>query len=63
MGDPSLIILTEDIGIKDSLSYDEVPIQILDHQVRMFRMKDVTSIKVLWRNQFVEEVNWKLRRI
>ena len=63
MGDPSLIILTEDIGIKDSLSYDEVPIQILDHQVRMLRMKDVTSIKVLWRNQFVEEVNWKLRRI
>ncbi|WMV54835.1 hypothetical protein MTR67_048220 [Solanum verrucosum] len=30
MGDPSLIIPTENIGIKDNLSYEEVPIQILD---------------------------------
>ncbi|WMV38246.1 hypothetical protein MTR67_031631 [Solanum verrucosum] len=34
MGDPSLIIPTEDIGIKDSLSYQEIPVQILDRQVR-----------------------------
>ncbi|WMV19481.1 hypothetical protein MTR67_012866 [Solanum verrucosum] len=31
MGDPSLIIPTEDIGIKDSLSYEEILVQILDH--------------------------------
>ncbi|WMV37656.1 hypothetical protein MTR67_031041 [Solanum verrucosum] len=30
VGDPSLIIRTEDIGIKDSLSYEEIPRQILD---------------------------------
>ncbi|WMV19536.1 hypothetical protein MTR67_012921 [Solanum verrucosum] len=30
MGDSSLIIPTEDIGIKDSLSYEEIPVQILD---------------------------------
>ncbi|WMV30846.1 hypothetical protein MTR67_024231 [Solanum verrucosum] len=30
MGDPSLIITTEDIGIKDSLSYEEILVQILD---------------------------------
>ncbi|WMV25215.1 hypothetical protein MTR67_018600 [Solanum verrucosum] len=55
MGDLSLIIPTEDIGIKDSLSYEEIPVQILDHQVRKLRTKEVTSIKVLWKNQFVEE--------
>ncbi|WMV32870.1 hypothetical protein MTR67_026255 [Solanum verrucosum] len=32
MGDPSLIIPTKDIGIKDSLSYDEIPVQIQDRQ-------------------------------
>ncbi|WMV26089.1 hypothetical protein MTR67_019474 [Solanum verrucosum] len=55
MGDPSLIIPTEDIGINDSLSYEEIPVQILDRQVRKLRTKEVASVKVLWRNQFVKE--------
>ncbi|WMV58020.1 hypothetical protein MTR67_051405 [Solanum verrucosum] len=55
MGDPSLIIPTEDIGIKDNLSYEEIPVQILDRQVRKLRTKEVASVKVLCRNQFVEE--------
>ncbi|WMV23873.1 hypothetical protein MTR67_017258, partial [Solanum verrucosum] len=54
MGDPLLIIPTEDIRIKDNLSYEEIPIQILDRQVRKLRTKEVASVKVLWRNQFVE---------
>ncbi|WMV08008.1 hypothetical protein MTR67_001393 [Solanum verrucosum] len=32
MGDPSLIIPTESIEIKDSLSYEEIPVQILDRE-------------------------------
>ncbi|WMV36878.1 hypothetical protein MTR67_030263 [Solanum verrucosum] len=32
MGDPSLIITTKDIGIKDNLSYEEFLVQILDRQ-------------------------------
>ncbi|WMV08208.1 hypothetical protein MTR67_001593 [Solanum verrucosum] len=59
IGDPSLILPTESIRIKDNLSYEEIPVQILDHQVRRLRTKDVASIKVLWRNQFVEEATWK----
>ncbi|WMV37156.1 hypothetical protein MTR67_030541 [Solanum verrucosum] len=59
MGDPSLIIRTEDIGIKDSLSYEEIPVQILDRQVRKLRTKEVASAKVLWRNQFVEKATWE----
>ncbi|KAK4723875.1 hypothetical protein R3W88_026654 [Solanum pinnatisectum] len=59
MGDPSLIIPIEDIDIKDSLSYEEIPIQILDRQVRKLRTKEVASVKVLWRNQFVEEATWE----
>ena len=49
MGDPSLIIPTEDIRIKDSLSYEEIPVHILDFQVCKFRTKEVSYIKVLWR--------------
>ncbi|WMV24334.1 hypothetical protein MTR67_017719 [Solanum verrucosum] len=61
MGDPSLIIPTEDIGIKDSLSYEEIPVKIIDRQVRKLRTKEVASVKVLWRNQFVEEVTWEAK--
>ncbi|WMV37915.1 hypothetical protein MTR67_031300 [Solanum verrucosum] len=50
MGDPSLIIPTEDIGIKDILSYEEIHIQILDRQVRKLRSKEVALVKVLSRN-------------
>ncbi|WMV37157.1 hypothetical protein MTR67_030542 [Solanum verrucosum] len=55
MGYPLLIRPTEDIGIKDSLSYKEIPVQILDRQFHKLRIKEVASAKVLWRNQFVEE--------
>ncbi|WMV46705.1 hypothetical protein MTR67_040090, partial [Solanum verrucosum] len=59
--DPSLIIPTEDIGIKDSLSYAEIPAQILDRQVRKMRTKEVASAKVLWINQFVEKATWEAK--
>ncbi|WMV29199.1 hypothetical protein MTR67_022584 [Solanum verrucosum] len=59
LDDPSLIVPTENIGIKDSLSYEEIPIQIMDRQVRKLRTKEVGSVKVLWRNQFVEEATWE----
>ncbi|WMV18737.1 hypothetical protein MTR67_012122 [Solanum verrucosum] len=62
MGDPSLIIPTEDIGIKDSLSFEDIPVQILDRQVHKLRIKEVASVKVLWRNQFVEEATWKAEK-
>ncbi|WMV47323.1 hypothetical protein MTR67_040708 [Solanum verrucosum] len=50
MGDPSFIILTENIEIGDSLSYEEILVQILDRQVHKLRTKEVASVKVLWRN-------------
>ncbi|WMV58875.1 hypothetical protein MTR67_052260 [Solanum verrucosum] len=55
MGDPLLIIPTEDIGIKDSLSFEEISVQILDCQVCKLTTKEVALVKVLWRNQFVKE--------
>lgn len=38
-GDLLLIIPLENIGIKDSLSYKEIVIEILDHQIHKSRMK------------------------
>ena len=59
LGDPSLIVLTDNVGIKDNLYYEETSIQILDRQVFKLRKNEVASVKVLWRNQLFEEVTWE----
>ncbi|XP_075103258.1 uncharacterized protein LOC142177970 [Nicotiana tabacum] len=59
MGDPSFAVPTEVIGVKDGLSYEEIPVAILDRQIRKLRTKEIASVKVLWRNQKVEEATWE----
>ncbi|WMV57997.1 hypothetical protein MTR67_051382 [Solanum verrucosum] len=63
IGDPSLILPIDSIKIKDNLSYEEVPVQILDRQVRRLRTKNVASVKVLWRNQFVDGATWEAEEV
>ncbi|WMV57880.1 hypothetical protein MTR67_051265 [Solanum verrucosum] len=45
LGDPLVIMPTENIGIKDRLSYEEIPVEMLDCQVRKLRTKEVASVK------------------
>ncbi|XP_075112365.1 uncharacterized protein LOC142182208 [Nicotiana tabacum] len=59
IGDPSRITLIEDIHIAEDLSYAEVPVAILDRQVRKLQTKEVASVKVLWRNNNIEEMAWE----
>ncbi|WMV18474.1 hypothetical protein MTR67_011859 [Solanum verrucosum] len=35
------------LGVNENLSYEEVPVEILDHQVKKLRNKEVVSVKVL----------------
>ncbi|WMV18542.1 hypothetical protein MTR67_011927 [Solanum verrucosum] len=39
IANPSLIVPTKNIGIKDNLSYEDVLVKILDRQVRKMRTK------------------------
>ncbi|KAL5572700.1 hypothetical protein UlMin_022297 [Ulmus minor] len=41
------------------LSLQEKPVQILDFKVKTLRNKDIPLVKVLWRNQLVEEATWE----
>ncbi|WMV54318.1 hypothetical protein MTR67_047703 [Solanum verrucosum] len=58
VGDPTSIIPLEGLGVKENFSYEEVPVEILDRQVKKLRKKEVASVKVLWRNQLVEGATW-----
>ncbi|WMV50809.1 hypothetical protein MTR67_044194 [Solanum verrucosum] len=63
MSNPSLIIPTEDISIKDSLSYEEIPIQILDRQVHKLRTKEVHQSRFCGGISLLRKLLGKLRRI
>ena len=47
------------LGVYENLSYEDVPVDILDDQVKMLRNKELSSVKVLWRNHLVEGVTWE----
>ncbi|KAH0672692.1 hypothetical protein KY290_024922 [Solanum tuberosum] len=51
IGYPTFIVSLEGLGVKENLSYEEVPVKILDRQVKKLRNKSIASVKVLWRNQ------------
>ncbi|WMV58781.1 hypothetical protein MTR67_052166, partial [Solanum verrucosum] len=50
VGDPASIVPLESVAVKDSLTYEEVPVEILDRQVWRLRNEEVASVKVLWRS-------------
>ncbi|WMV29586.1 hypothetical protein MTR67_022971 [Solanum verrucosum] len=58
IGDPVSILPLEGLGVNESLSYEEVPVAILDRQVKKLRNKEVASVKVLCRNHLVEGAIW-----
>ncbi|WMV46128.1 hypothetical protein MTR67_039513 [Solanum verrucosum] len=59
VGDPASVVPLETVDVKDSISYEDVPVEILDRQVRRLRNKEVVSIKVWWRSQSVEGATWE----
>ena len=60
ISDPSHVLRPEEVQLSDDLTYEEVPVQILDRQDRVLRNKTVPLVKVLWRNHKVEEATWEL---
>ncbi|WMV26021.1 hypothetical protein MTR67_019406 [Solanum verrucosum] len=45
VGDPASIVPLESVAMKDSLSYEDKQVEILDRQVRRLRKKEVVSVK------------------
>ena len=56
---PSHILQTQEIQVDKDLSYEEVPVAIVDRQIRKLRNKEIAMVKVQWRNHKVEECTWE----
>ncbi|KAL5538161.1 hypothetical protein UlMin_045627 [Ulmus minor] len=57
--DPSHVLESEPIEVRENLTYEEQPVQILDRKDKTFRNKVIPLVKVLWRNHKVEEATWE----
>ncbi|KAG8490738.1 hypothetical protein CXB51_013960 [Gossypium anomalum] len=52
---PSHIVPVENIEVRPNLTFEEEPVQILDHDVKVIRRKSNPLVKVLWRNHSTEQ--------
>ena len=53
--DSKHVIKYEPLRIQENLSYEEIPIKILDRKEQVLRTKTIPLVKVLWRNHSIEE--------
>ena len=55
ISDPSHILETPAVEMKEDLSYEEQPVQILDWREQVLCNKTIPLVKVRWRNHTMEE--------
>ena len=48
--DPSRVLREQLVQLKENLTYEETPMQIVDHKEQVLRSKVIPLIKVLWKN-------------
>ena len=59
ISNPSHVLETLELELRDDLSYEEQPVQILGKEEKELRNKTISLVKVLWRNHLVEEATWE----
>ncbi|XP_050123970.1 uncharacterized protein LOC126601320 [Malus sylvestris] len=60
VSDPSHVIPPQPLEINPDLTYNEVPVTILDWKDKVLRNKTVRMVKVLWKNHSVKEATWEM---
>ena len=50
----------KELELEADLSYEESSVQIIDRKDKVLRNKTIPLVKVLWRNNKVEEATWEL---
>ncbi|KAF3644295.1 hypothetical protein FXO37_21536 [Capsicum annuum] len=59
ISDSVVVDYSVSIEVQSSLFFDDIPVEILDFQVRRLRNIAVPLVKVLWQNQSVEGATWQ----
>ncbi|KAK0580068.1 hypothetical protein LWI29_035912 [Acer saccharum] len=59
IADPSHVLEEQPVQLKEDMTYEEEPIEILDRRDQVLRTKTIPLVKVLWRNHATEEATWE----
>ena len=59
MYDPSHVLSWQPIELKEDLTYEEEPVEILEQKHQVSRSKTIPLVKVLWMNHTREEATWE----
>ena len=62
VGDPASVVKLESVVVKDSLYYEDVPIDILERHIRTLKNREIALVKFLWRSRSVEGATWKQKQ-
>lgn len=57
--DPSHVINHQNLDVQQDLTYEEMPLRILERKIHVLRNREIPLIKVLWRNHGMEEATWE----
>ena len=57
--DPSHVQREQPVQLKENLTYEEIPVQIIDRKEQVLRSKVIPLVKVLWKNHEREEATWE----
>ena len=60
IADPSHVLESDDIQIRDDLSMNTEPVRILDSQVKKLRGKEIQTVKVIW-DVITQEMTWEMK--
>ena len=56
---PSHVLEAPPIELKNDLSFEVQPVGIMDQRMKELKNKVIHMVKVLWRSDRVEEMNWE----
>ena len=57
---PSHVLREQPVQLKENLTYEEIPMQIVDRKEQVLRNKVIPLVKVLWKNHEREAATWEL---
>ena len=60
ISDPSHVIETDDIQVKDNLTFDVSPVRITDRRIKELRGKEIPLVKVAWSKSDEADATWEL---
>ena len=57
--DPSHVLREQPVQLKENLTYEEIPVQIVDRKEQVLRSKVIPLVKVLWKSHEREAATWE----